>query len=37
MWTVKNRARYDRDKLRYRTDLSDAEWELVKTEIPRAR
>ena len=37
MWTVENRARYDRGKLRYPTDLTDAEWELAKAEIPRAR
>ena len=37
VWTVENRARYDRSKLRYPTDLTDAEWELAKTEIPRAR
>ena len=34
MWTVENRARYDRGKLRYPTDLTDAEWELAKAEIP---
>ena len=37
MWTVENRARYDRGKLRYPTDLTDAEWKLTKAEIPRAR
>ncbi len=37
MGTVENRARYDRGKLRYPTDLSDAEWKLAKAEIPRAR
>ena len=26
MWTSKNRARYDRSKLRYPSDLTDAEW-----------
>jgi putative transposase len=26
MWTNKNRARYDRSKLRYPSDLTDAEW-----------
>jgi hypothetical protein len=28
MWTNKNRARYDRSKLRYPSDLTDDEWEL---------
>ena len=37
MWTVEDRARYDRGKLRYPTDLTDAEWKLAKTESPRAR
>ena len=29
MWTAKNRGRYDRIKLRYPSDLTDAEWDLV--------
>ena len=29
MWTVENRARYDRSKLRYPSDLTDEEWALV--------
>ena len=37
MWTVENRARYDRSKLRYPTDLTDAEWALVAPLIPPAR
>src|SRR3954454_23241585 len=37
MWTVENRARYDRSGLRYPSDLTDEEWALVKPEIPRAR
>ena len=37
MWIVENRARYDRSKLRYPSDLTDAEWSLVKTEVPRAK
>ena len=28
MWTTKNRPRYDRDKLRYPSDLTDEEWSL---------
>ena len=34
MWTDENRARYDRGKLRYPSDLTDAEWELVRPCIP---
>jgi transposase len=30
MWTAQNRARYDRSKLRYPSDLTDEEWELVE-------
>ena len=26
MWTSKNRAQYDRSKLRYPSDLTDAKW-----------
>lgn len=26
MWTTANRHRYDRDQLRYPSDLTDAEW-----------
>jgi transposase len=37
MWTVENRARYDRSRLRYPSDLTDDEWALVKPEIPRAK
>jgi transposase len=37
MWTTENRARYDRSKLRYPSDLTDAEWELARHEIPRAK
>ena len=37
MWTVENRARYDRSKLRYPTDLTDAEWALVAPLIPPAK
>jgi hypothetical protein len=36
MWTDENRARYDRSKLRYPSDLTDAEWELVRPCIRRA-
>ena len=34
MWTSKNRARYDRNKLRYPSDLTDDEWRLVEPLIP---
>jgi transposase len=37
MWTDENRARYDRSKLRYPSDLTDEEWALVKPTIPRAK
>ena len=30
MWTSQNRARYDRSKLRYPSDLTDDEWGLVE-------
>jgi transposase len=34
MWTIENRGRYDRSKLRYPSDLTDAEWALVEPLIP---
>ena len=34
MWTSQNRARYDRSKLRYPSDLTDDEWGLVEPLIP---
>jgi transposase len=34
MWTNENRARYDRSKLRYPSDLTDQEWKLVELLIP---
>jgi transposase len=34
MWTSKNRGRYDRSKLRYPSDLTDDEWQLVEHLIP---
>jgi hypothetical protein len=37
MWTVENRARYDRSKLRYPSGLTDEERALAKAEIPRAK
>ncbi len=37
MWTVENRDRYDRSKLRYPSDLTDAEWSLIAPLIPPAK
>ena len=37
MWTNENRARYDRSRLRYPSDLSDDEWKLVEPLIPPGR
>ena len=36
VWTIENRARYDRGKLRYPSDPTDAEWALVSPLIPPA-
>ena len=30
MWTAENRPRYNRDKLRYPSDLTDEEWALAE-------
>ena len=37
MWTTENRSRYDRRKLRYPSDLTDAEWALVAPLIRPAK
>ena len=37
MWTEENRARYDRSKLRYPSDLTDQEWCLIEPLIPPAK
>jgi transposase len=37
MWTEENRARYDRSKQRYPSDLTDEEWALVEPLIPPAK
>ena len=37
MWTMENRGRYDRSKLRYPSDLTEAEWGLVAPLIPPAK
>lgn len=37
MWTAENRTRYNRDQLRYPSDLTDDEWAHVEPLIPRAK
>ena len=37
MWTVENRGRYDRSKLRYPSDLTDDEWTVIDPLIPPAK
>lgn len=37
MWTDSNRARYDRNHLRYPSDLTDDEWSIVEPLIPPAK
>lgn len=37
MWTSENRTRYERDKLRYPSDLTDEEWSLIEPLIPPAK
>ena len=37
MWTIENRGRYDRNKLRYPSDMTDEEWALVEGQIPPAK
>jgi transposase len=37
MWTPKNRPLYNRDKLRYPSDLTDAEWQYIEPLIPPAK
>src|ERR1700693_6256612 len=37
MWTHENRPRYNRDHLRYPSDLTDDEWAHVKPLIPPAK
>ena len=34
MWTQKNRPRYDRDHLRYPSDLTDEEWAVIPPPRP---
>lgn len=37
MWTPENRPHYNRDHLRYPSDLTDAEWALIEPLIPPAK
>ena len=37
MWTTKNRARYNRDTLRYPSDVTEEEWAVIAPLIPPAR
>jgi putative transposase len=37
VWTDKNRAKYNRDHLRYPSDLTDDEWGYVEPLIPPAK
>ena len=37
MWSIENRARYDRSRLRYPSDLTEAEWDLIAPLIPPAK
>ena len=37
MWTTENRARYNRDPLRYPSDVTEKEWTEIAPLIPPAR
>ena len=37
MWTAENRPHYNRDKLRYPSDLANAEWDCLRPLIPQAK
>jgi transposase len=37
MWTTENRPKYNRDKLRYPSDLTDDEWAHIELLIPPAK
>jgi transposase len=37
MWTLENRAKCNRDHLRYPSDLTDDEWAHVEPSIPPAK
>src|ERR1700691_1397779 len=34
MWTAETRAEHDRDELRYPSDLTDAEWQILAPLLP---
>jgi hypothetical protein len=36
VWTKTTRAHYQREALRYASDLTDAEWRLIEPFLPRA-
>ena len=37
MWTEITRANYGRDGLRYASDMTDVEWELIEGHLPAAK
>ena len=37
MWTPATRRQHSRDRLRYETDLTDAEWALIEPLMPEPR
>ena len=37
MWTTENRVRYNRDQLRYPSDVTEEEWAVIAPLIPPAR
>ena len=37
MWTKENRARYDRGRLRYPSDLTHEEWAVIAPLVPPAK
>lgn len=37
MWTTENRVRYNRDQLRYPSDVTEGEWAVIAPLIPPAR
>ncbi len=37
MWTKITRPKYERDPLRYASDLTDGEWKVLEPLLPRAK
>jgi putative transposase len=37
MWTTKNRVRYNRDQLRYPSDVTEEEWAVIAPLLAPAR